>query len=890
MTGRISILFLTAGIYFAISSLSAEEKNHLTSSQRRVQKTATNDDYQPMLINNIFNYYSNNGDGSFNRYSASNEGFEFPKGSNDGTVVFEDGVVWSGYHNGVLKVGGSTYSHGLQAGKILAPGTATSAPTLVNPTNSKYRLYRVRPDITPANTFTEVQSKVQEESNLISRGYAHAVSAQEIYNQYIKDWNEWPADDGAPYTDVNHDGIYEPSVDIPGFPGADQTMWHVSNDVDSTRTKNLYYSDPIGIEEQRTIWAYNNPSALGNTIFVQTKIINKSGLPIESMFIAQWADPDLGDAGDDYAGCDTVLNLGFVYNSRMTDANYARLNLPPPAVGFDLLQGPIVPSTSTDSAMFDGKLIHGYKNLPMTAFSYVFKSGIADGDPPLFDPRGIKYWYNYMRGLHGNTGEKWINPITGLSTPYVFSGDPVMGTGWNDGTGGVYAADRRIAPCSGPFTMAPGDTQEIITATLAAQGADQLTSVTLLKYYTTTIQMAYNNHFIIAKAPPPPVVHATGLNNEIVLNWSDNISSSQTESYNKAGYKFQGYNVYQATDSSFNKAQRIATYDIVDGVRRIRGYKIDPAYGGFMEAIVQFGSDNGIQRFFETKKDFFTNLRLRNGQPYYYAVTAYTYNYSPFSFQNNYEDTLAFIAVTPQTPKPGTILHTHFGELLNSTRIIKSGINNGDVFVRVIDPTILTGHNYTITFSGNGQNKTWNIKDSTLGKILQSDISEYLLVRNETDDPAAPIADGLQFIVRDPDFAGGSGPILNRDSWTITTTGLGAIEGDIQQAKADVDKINVFPNPYFGTNAQESSQYDKFVTFSHLPRKAIIRIYTLDGVLVTTLMKDDDSQFLRWYLVNNDNVFLASGMYLAYIEMPDLGKKKMLKIAVIIRVIVPEHY
>ena len=79
-----------------------------------VQKVTTNDVYHPMLINNIFNYYSNNGDGSFNKFSADNEGFEFPKGSG-GEVIFEDGVVWGGFQNDTLKVGGSTYNHGLQS-------------------------------------------------------------------------------------------------------------------------------------------------------------------------------------------------------------------------------------------------------------------------------------------------------------------------------------------------------------------------------------------------------------------------------------------------------------------------------------------------------------------------------------------------------------------------------------------------------------------------------------------------------------------------------------------------------------------------------------------------------------------------------------------------------
>ena len=35
-----------------------------------VQKTNSNDLYRPFLINNVFNYYCNNGDGSYNKFST----------------------------------------------------------------------------------------------------------------------------------------------------------------------------------------------------------------------------------------------------------------------------------------------------------------------------------------------------------------------------------------------------------------------------------------------------------------------------------------------------------------------------------------------------------------------------------------------------------------------------------------------------------------------------------------------------------------------------------------------------------------------------------------------------------------------------------------------------
>ena len=104
-------------------------------------------------------------------------------------------------------------------------------------------------------------------------------------------------------------------------------------------------------------------------------------------------------------------------------------------------------------------------------------------------------------------------------------------------------------------------------------------------------------------------------------------------------------------------------------------------------------------------------------------------------------------------------------------------------------------------------------------------------------------------------------------------------------AKNEVDKINVFPNPYYGVNSEELNKYNRFVTFSHLPQRAKIRIFNLAGVLVQTIEKDDDGQYITWNLANEEGLPVASGLYLAYMELTaadgtDLGTK-ILKVAII---------
>ena len=100
-------------------------------------------------------------------------------------------------------------------------------------------------------------------------------------------------------------------------------------------------------------------------------------------------------------------------------------------------------------------------------------------------------------------------------------------------------------------------------------------------------------------------------------------------------------------------------------------------------------------------------------------------------------------------------------------------------------------------------------------------------------------------------------------------------------AKLDVDKINVFPNPYFGAQSRETSRLNKFVTFNHLPASATIRIFSLSGVPVRTITKNDATQFTTWNLLNDHNLPVASGIYIIYVDMPTLGKSKILKLALI---------
>ena len=123
-------------------------------------------------------------------------------------------------------------------------------------------------------------------------------------------------------------------------------------------------------------------------------------------------------------------------------------------------------------------------------------------------------------------------------------------------------------------------------------------------------------------------------------------------------------------------------------------------------------------------------------------------------------------------------------------------------------------------------------------------------------------------------------PNTPNDRFQINTAAYAPI-ASAALAKASANKVGVFPNPYYTQNGAEIDKFAKFVTFNNLPPKATIKIFNLAGHLVKTLEKNDDSQFLRWGLVNERNFPVASGIYICRVDMPDVGVLKIVKLAVI---------
>lgn len=656
----------------------------------RVGKTTGSPVRTFLNINNISTVIKNDGISDID-YAENNSGLIYPKGSGK-AAMFTAGFLWGGFvgNDAQVRVGGTAYRTSLTPGAVIN-GTAQ------DPGAADVRIYRVRPDIYPGGPDVDLSAAAADEAVLFP-------DEATIRANYEKDWTEWPADLGAPYHDGNKNGQYDPVPhedpelrDIPGVPGADQTIWYVANDFNGVQSRFLYGADPFEMEMQATFWAYAQEGALGNMYFRKYKIINKSDNDFKDMIVSMFCDPDVGDATDDFVGSDTNLSLSFAYNGTANDATYNPL--PPPAIGFDFFQGPIVDAPG-ETAIFEGAYVEDKKNLPMTAF-YFFTNGDATvTDPPQGEIEGSTQFYNFFQGRIGQNGDPFVDPISGQQTPFTMPGDPQTGEGWVDGL--IYPpADRRMGMASGTFDMAPGDTQEVVVAEIAAgatQGVDRLGAIGLLKFYDQQAQLAYDNFFDLPTPPTEPDVKIVELDQSILLDWSWNdVRIEDTENEAKKGFEFQGYNVYQLPTQGASKSdgRLIATYDVNDGVGKIADYYFDPVTGVVLNGPVQFGTDSGIKRFIEITDDAFRgNQPLVNGNRYYFAVTAYSYNDEDV-VPNNLENPLVIRTCVPHSTDPGETLSGEVGDTITTTH---TGTADARVDVTIVDPRALTGHQYEVFF------------------------------------------------------------------------------------------------------------------------------------------------------------------------------------------------
>jgi hypothetical protein len=235
---------------------------------------------------------------------------------------------------------------------------------------------------------------------------------------------------------------------------------------------------------------------------------------------------------------------------------------------------------------------------------------------------------------------------------------------------------------------------------------------------------------------PYPKLTFQEVDNNLELSWESN--AEEIESYEKNGFSFQGYNIYQLRSLVPVKSNgvRVATFDIIDGITEIVEYIIDPDTGLPVQITQQYGSDSGIQRDFIINKDYLENYHLVKGKAYYFAVTAYTFNPSEQVIPKYTESILDVIEIIYKKDEPGWA----YGDTIKVTH--SAGKSNGLVFPLIVDPSILTGHHYQVNFNFiQDTGLVWNLTDMTSYTEL------FKKQTNFSGDEDYPVVDGFKLIV-----------------------------------------------------------------------------------------------------------------------------------------------
>jgi hypothetical protein len=404
----------------------------------------------------------------------------------------------------------------------------------------------------------------------------------------------------------------------------------------------------------------------------------------------------------------------------------------------------------------------GKKNLSMSSFAFYI-----NGDATYTDPSDEIEGYYYMQGLRKD-GSPFPNAIAGddYNQKFCFYGDPSLAHSTTNPVDGNYtpSADRRFLMNVGPFTMAPGDSQEVVFGIFHAAGGGALASVAYLMEVDALAQTAYDIDFALPDSPPAPSVQATALADQVILVWgaepeSYNVSSEVDVDANgdPTNFVFEGYNVYQSeTNSGAGKRKRLATYDLVNGITEIYDNVFNAELGETINIRTQFGSDSGLEHYHSITGDGLNNnSKLITNREYYFTVTAYGYNAD--GIPKTLESSSRYLSVRPEVPNTYSAGENtaSSGDSFTAAHV---GPSQGSVDVVVINPADLTGDNYTLTMDDAMPDGTaavnWTITNDNSGAILVANNPVVGGVNTatgvEVGPGGTPVVEGFQVLVNGP--------------------------------------------------------------------------------------------------------------------------------------------
>ncbi len=535
----------------------------------------------------------------------------------------------------------------------------------------------------------------------------------------------------APYYDFDESGDYTPeSGDYPWYDFlqeiecgtrtsrdpvplfGDQTYYWIFNDKGNIHSESG--GQPIGMEIRAQAFAFSTNDEVNNMTFYNYVLINQGSQTLTETYFGTWIDLDIGGHLDDYVGCDVQRGLGYGYNGYAVD-NPSGLSLGygenPPAVGVDFFEGPYQDADGIDNPLTTDLIeATDLKGIPYKGIGIGYGDSIVDnerfgmrkflyhisGTGQNGVPENQVHYYNYLRGYWKNGqrmayGGNALAPGSGanldIPADYMFPGDTdpsFFGTNgvavepWTEVSSSNVPSDRRFMQSAGPFTLEPGDYNNITVGVVFARAitGNPFASVELVRQADDKAQALFDNCFELVSGPDAPDVTVQEMENEIILMLTNEnrLSSNYNEGYalidpttpfttsngtplsdDQRKYKFQGYMIYQLVNedvsnaelSDISKARLIDQCDIKDGVTRIINYYKDAETDQIIPYLMVEGEDAGIRSSFRITEDAFAQgaTRLVNHKTYYFMAVAYGYNnYEEYQFETGSGQDLPFLS------------------------------------------------------------------------------------------------------------------------------------------------------------------------------------------------------------------------------------------------------
>lgn len=113
----------------------------------------------------------------------------------------------------------------------------------------------------------------------------------------------------------------------------------------------------------------------------------------------------------------------------------------------------------------------------------------------------------------------------------------------------------------------------------------------------------------------------------------------------------------------------------------------------------------------------------------------------------------------------------------------------------------------------------------------------------------------------------------NMPMYEFNTQDIATLRNHTETAVSAMDMINIVPNPYYAYSSYERNQLSNMVKIINLPKTCTVSIYSLNGNLVRRFTKDAHQTWLNWDIKNTYGIPISSGVYIFYIDAPEIGEK-----------------